>query len=258
MTTPFQKDKQTLLEQKLNLSDHFYSLQGEGVYAGTPMYFIRFAGCSVGFKKFKPPGGIQTWGCETLRKTKFLCDTDFSLKERVPLHRLVALWKKHQVSHLCVTGGEPFDQPVENLNALESAFIHCTGEGMIHYETSGTVNEWKLFDFLKPPMNGLTVVSRWLTVSPKFKYHKTMVNFWPEHANEMKLLMGGDAEDVKFLNQVKKQLKACHNMGCVISLQPIKQKTPDAQTVLNRHVVKLALKHRLSLSLQTQNYLHIQ
>jgi organic radical activating enzyme len=40
------------MSQALSVSypimEHFYSLQGEGFFAGTPAYFIRLAGCDVG------------------------------------------------------------------------------------------------------------------------------------------------------------------------------------------------------------------
>lgn len=35
-------------DQELPLMEEFYSLQGEGFYAGRPAYFIRLAGCDVG------------------------------------------------------------------------------------------------------------------------------------------------------------------------------------------------------------------
>lgn len=35
-------------DQELPLMEDFYSLQGEGYYAGRPAYFIRLAGCDVG------------------------------------------------------------------------------------------------------------------------------------------------------------------------------------------------------------------
>jgi len=28
--------------------EHFYTIQGEGVHAGKPAYFVRLAGCDVG------------------------------------------------------------------------------------------------------------------------------------------------------------------------------------------------------------------
>lgn len=69
----------------------FSTIQGEGVLAGTPMIFVRFAGCSVGC-----PG----------------CDTDYSVRGRVTMAELLDRISRHHygnVRWVWLTGGEPTD-----------------------------------------------------------------------------------------------------------------------------------------------------
>lgn len=47
----------------MKISEHFYSLQGEGLYAGVPSYFIRFFGCTLQCQGFGQanPADPTTW-----------------------------------------------------------------------------------------------------------------------------------------------------------------------------------------------------
>jgi 7-carboxy-7-deazaguanine synthase len=71
----------------------FRTIQGEGYWLGSPMTFIRLAGCSI--------------GCP-------LCDTDYSVKERLALSEIADRVKAIKLGGLVwITGGEPTDH--ENL-----------------------------------------------------------------------------------------------------------------------------------------------
>jgi len=100
------------------VAEKFKSLQGEGLYAGTPMAFIRFVGCSVG-KRI----------CQH-------CDTDF---DRTLTWRGGGVYTAEQLvewagdhEHICLTGGEPLDQDLEPILAEAHA------DHVLHVETSGT------------------------------------------------------------------------------------------------------------------------
>jgi len=149
---------------KYQIAERFKSLQGEGVFAGTPMAFIRFVGCSVG-KKI----------CQH-------CDTTFERVlpwqgggEYTPEE--LADWSR-PYEHICLTGGEPMDQ---NLEPLIAAMRPPDGHGpgpMIHVETSGT----KPFDFPEG--------SFWICVSPKPGFREDMV----AAADEVKVIVPGLGE----------------------------------------------------------------
>jgi organic radical activating enzyme len=78
----------------------FWTIQGEGYFAGEPMIFIRTAGCSV--------------GCEQ-------CDTNYRFHMEETVERIVdkciRLRDEHKrARYVWITGGEPTDQDLSGLN----------------------------------------------------------------------------------------------------------------------------------------------
>jgi 7-carboxy-7-deazaguanine synthase len=146
------------------IAEKFKSVQGEGAFAGTPMAFIRFVGCSVG------------------KKICHACDTDF---EKIHDFRgggsftpnELFTWVGYDYQHICLTGGEPFDQ---DLRPLLAVLANEGWENMVHIETSGTV--------LIP--DGLRVAAPpqlWICVSPKPGFHESVV----QQADEIKVICPG-------------------------------------------------------------------
>lgn len=156
------------------VSETFTSPQGEGVYTGVMMHFIRLAGCSVGrpYPKslYQGQGGIlpvYTEQCTTWDGRTFPCDTDYRTKRRASELTLVAEIPA-KVTHVCITGGEPL---IHSLEPLMRAIIE-SGR-WVHLETSGT--KPLVFDAEK----------LWVTVSPKYGVLDTML----ARANELKILV---------------------------------------------------------------------
>ena len=102
----------------MNISEIFYSIQGEGILAGVPSLFVRTSGCNL----------RCTW-CDTPYTSWKPEGSDWSLEQ--------ILQTVHQESkgHVVVTGGEPMIQPsiIALTMALRSAGQHIT------IETAGTV-----------------------------------------------------------------------------------------------------------------------
>lgn len=100
--------------KKYKINDIFYSIQGEGRWAGRAAIFVRFSGCNL--------------------KCPF-CDTDF--KEFKEMGEIEILEKIQSLSDSCkfvvFTGGEPTIQLDENLTALLQKWGYY-----IAIETNGT------------------------------------------------------------------------------------------------------------------------
>ncbi|CAM2795973.1 7-carboxy-7-deazaguanine synthase QueE [Weeksella virosa] len=134
----------------LPVMEHFYTLQGEGAYAGVAAYFIRLGGCDV--------------GCHW-------CDVKESWDAEIhPLTDIATLAK--EAAAICktiiITGGEPL---MWDLTFLTSE-LHKHGVN-IHIETSGAY-----------PLTGEI---DWVTLSPKKT--KLPVESIYQQANELKMII---------------------------------------------------------------------
>ena len=113
----------------IQIAETFTSIQGEGVWTGTPMFFIRFAGCNLSCP----------W-----------CDTDHRSKETLGVGTLIQRARATDRQRVCITGGEPTFQPDE----LEELVEGLQADGFaVHVETNGTGH-------VPPSVD-------WITVSPK-------------------------------------------------------------------------------------------
>ncbi len=133
----------------IQLSEIFYSIQGEGTWSGTPAVFVRLAGCNL--------------ACD-------FCDTDYSTKFFASVDDVVA--KVREIGGDCpmvvLTGGEPLAQAETTvlINALRR-------DGRrVHVESNGTI--------YAPLPDDV-----WLCVSPKERVDPRMA----ERADEAKLIV---------------------------------------------------------------------
>jgi organic radical activating enzyme len=121
------------------VNEIFYSLQGEGVRAGTPNLFLRLAKCNLACK-------VETHG--------FDCDTEFESGRWMTLSEIVAEFR--QAGEGCgwaiLTGGEPALQlDRELIDGLHDAGYRLA------VETNGSLE--------------LPAGIDWITVSPKVAEH---------------------------------------------------------------------------------------
>lgn len=115
----------------MRINEIFYSLQGEGHFAGTPAVFIRFSGCNL--------------------KCSF-CDTDHSRYTDMTEEEIVNEACKYPARHVVITGGEPLLQITPSLTDK----LHDAGF-FIQMETNGT----------RVLPDGCQV--DWITCSPKYE-----------------------------------------------------------------------------------------
>lgn len=134
-------------DMKFNISEIFYSLQGEGYWSGTPAVFIRLVGCNL----------ACPW-CDTPVPKEVLKMSLATIIEQV--EELLSKSGKNRSSVLLViTGGEPTIQDYYQLvTSLKAAFPH----NPLSMETNGRVCHEYDFYFLRKAFG------MWATVSPKF------------------------------------------------------------------------------------------
>lgn len=113
----------------MKVNEIFYSIQGEGCFAGTPAIFLRLSGCNL--------------------KCSF-CDTKHKEGQEMTLAEVINELSKYPAEHVVITGGEPSLQ-------LDIDFIDYLHERgfFVQVETNGVK---------RLPMN-----VDWVTCSPKYK-----------------------------------------------------------------------------------------
>lgn len=117
------------------VNEIFYSLQGEGVRAGTAAIFVRFAGCNLMCLQ---------------NSVGFTCDTNHVPFSEMTAEQIVAACRRHGPGPgwIVLTGGEPALQVDRHLIDV----LHAPGYRLA-IETNGTIKLPRGID--------------WVTVSPK-------------------------------------------------------------------------------------------
>lgn len=144
-----------------NINEIFYSIQGEGRWAGRPAVFIRFAGCNLNCD----------W-CDTDHTATYECLTEDEILERVrELSDTVPTKEdKRKFNHkrrpmmIVLTGGEPTTQELFAVAARIRSSDPAKKIWYIALETNGT--NLSAVCFLKHTKE----VIDWVTVSPKNRH----------------------------------------------------------------------------------------
>ncbi|SFV74579.1 Queuosine Biosynthesis QueE Radical SAM [hydrothermal vent metagenome] len=135
------------------LVEHFYSIQGEGKYIGTPSLFFRFGGCNMRCEGFgckeKTPNGQEILGCDTIYAVnkEHFSSTWIPITNSKELLAILDLYELPNAVDIVLTGGEPLiyaNDPifVEFLEKLDQNGHQIT------FETNGSL----AVDFQKYPI----------------------------------------------------------------------------------------------------------
>ena len=163
--------KNTLSGNFLPVTEEFYSVQGEGVNAGTAAYFVRLAGCDVNCPWCDSK---ETWDINSGKSTSV---------EEIALRA-----SKTPCCNVVITGGEPL---LHNLDLLcESLEKQCLS---IWLETSGSSPLTGNFD--------------WIAVSPK--KNKPPLDEVLEVANELKMVVSDEDDLIEAEKYAKKVPAEC-------------------------------------------------
>lgn len=111
----------------LVLTETFLAVQGEGMFTGTPSFFLRTAGCSV---KCPACDTIYSWAKE---RPEGLASGQYV---RVPSEDIVIRIVESALKYVVVTGGEPAEQADEMLDVLSHEALRGR---YFTIETSGNV-----------------------------------------------------------------------------------------------------------------------
>jgi len=137
----------------LYLVEHFYSIQGEGRYTGTPSLFIRLGGCNMKCEGFgcleSSSSGVKVLGCDTV----YAVNKEYFSHEWIAIHKsqellnILDLYELPESVDIVLTGGEPLlyaneEIFIEFLNAIDKKGHRIT------FETNGSLN----VDFEKYPV----------------------------------------------------------------------------------------------------------
>lgn len=149
---------------ELFINEEFYSIQGEGLHTGIPMYFVRLQGCTV--------------GC-------YFCDTKYTWREDKTKKKSISDILERIIDSgtrwVCITGGEPYEQDFYRLVDA------CDYYGIkTHIETSGT-------EFFN-------VAAQWITLSPKdlfAKNNKKTLEVFKRIAHEIKVVVTKE-DDIEY------------------------------------------------------------
>jgi organic radical activating enzyme len=151
-----------IIHMNSKISEIFFSIQGEGPYAGVPQVFVRFFECNMHCVWCDTPGSIG----DGKREFK-----EFSADDL--LERVDSFYEDcHSVS---ITGGEPL---------LQADFLKSFCRGLhqahkkVYLDTNGT-----LPDALESVIKGIDIIA----MDIKLPSSTRQKSFWPEHSQFLKI-----------------------------------------------------------------------
>lgn len=200
----------------------FYSLKGEGLWTGTPMLFLRFAGCNL--------------ACQ-------FCDTPAEKQFAVSADEILAMLDALSLDcrRIVITGGEP---NIHNLSPLLNR-LHAEGYSL-HMETNGLQTKW-----IESNIDSMD----FLTLSPKTTDHLCQKAL--NQCDEIKYLYPGFID----INAIEKQLTINHPKRYILPIAKAYQNGIGRNTTINQNIEQsiafCKANPDFSLCLQVHKYLQI-
>ncbi len=219
------------------VNELFETIQGEGMYTGTPAIFLRLQGCPVGCPWCDTQHTWETSEDAKVSAQQMLAKTSATAQwAELTAAQLLELFQQQNFNakHVVITGGEPAMFDLRELGqTLEQAGYR------LQIETSGTF-ELKLTE------------NTWVTVSPKLDMPGGYLvrPDCMQRANEIKYPVAMQ----KHIDALDNLLRRCPpRADALIALQPISQR-PRATEL----AIKVCIERNWRLSVQLHKYLNIE
>lgn len=135
------------------LVEHFYSIQGEGRYSGSPSIFFRFGGCNMKCEGFNcqeiAPDGTKVLGCDTVYAVnkEHFSQNWVEIKSSKELLNILNIYDLPRSVDIVLTGGEPLIYANEKVFVEFLEALHKKGH-RITFETNASLR----VDFEKFPI----------------------------------------------------------------------------------------------------------
>lgn len=218
---------------RLRVSEHFYSIQGEGPTVGVPAIFVRLQGCNLNCGQ-----GRGDWVCDTIDVWKngtahAINDWhDYFLKEYQQPLSLGA--------HIIITGGEPLLQQAALIDWLST----FKNQPFIEVETNGTII---------PQLELSRFINQW-NVSPKLSNSGELMSRRSNH-DALQWFLANDCSIFKFVISSDKDIDEIKTLCSIIHTWPMRRKylMPAADSKIKLEtiypsIIEMCKTHGFSLS----------
>lgn len=223
----------------LTVNSIFYTIQGEGPFAGKRAIFVRFGGCNL--------------QCP-------LCDTDYTTGNKLmtPYEIIGQLRRFPECELIVLTGGEPFLQPLDSLLYMLMELEYC-----VQIETNGTIGIRNTRVFEQNAQRDRIGDGIHIVCSPKAgKVHPSI---W-EYAGYAKYVISDDSRDpddylpIKALGHSVKERVARPPQGWVgeIFVQPCDAHDEETNLKNNYAASLAALKMPYTLQMQIHKHFGLE
>jgi 7-carboxy-7-deazaguanine synthase len=181
---------------KLSPNPIFKSIQGEGGTAGTPMTFIRLAGCNV--------------NCPN-------CDTDYSNDSQMSVDDIGKIVSDQGLKNVWITGGEPTMQDIQPLIwwlGYRGYIVHVATSNPIHklemcyvsfspHEAASFTRDSKEIKLVHG-LNGFNAEKYFITFRKQFNHYRQPVYVQP--------LWGKDKQAVELVMKYPNELRLSYQL----------------------------------------------
>lgn len=236
-------EREIAMEKVYSIAEIFPTIQGEGLWSGTPALFIRLAGCNLW------SGRVEDRERDSKRsqaKCPMFCDTDFSPKEKLSAADLVSRVADYSDKGgrlVVITGGEPL---LQLDYALVSSLLEIAG---VSVETNGTVALSE--DLFRLTTDEESENRLWITCSPKKSAGELAID--PKSVGELKVVYP-DYDPLQYLDWVDPKT--------LLYIQPSAPQCGLGVSVLDKvnmaNAARWCMEHpEWSLSLQTHKILSL-